>query len=242
MSSPQTPKSPADWARDPDAQALYETGARLEAEAQQVLALARTASDRLFREARTMFDTSGRAGSLAGMTALVRLVAADGSSFGWAQSLLAEAERRFPDAPRRELVSVAPDVLGPKLRHDGDSEDDPNPLFAVISPYPERAAATLARISPGLMNVDEFGGIQSLLELGPENVDSPYTPNYIWPVAISSYGAQVALDTKGGLAAAMGRTMVELIADALAQDEVPAHIVGEHQILINLMNPWQAAP
>jgi hypothetical protein len=70
--------------------------------------------------------------------------------------------------------------------------------------------------------------------------DLPYTPNYVWPVTVSRYGARVGLDTKGVLRAAMARTMVELIAEALVQDAVPAHISGEQPILDGYMRPWQA--
>jgi hypothetical protein len=235
MASPNALIFPTEWHRGPDAQALFEQGTRLEAQASQVLAQAQEAAGQLTAEARRLFDTSARGGSLDGMLALARLAVADGASFGWAQNLLAEVARRLAHLPGRAAVIVAPDVLGPNLRlDDSDSEDERDPVFTVVSPDPERAAETLDRVSGELMCVDEHG------RAGVDRSDGEsYTPNYAAPVMIGAFGAQLRLDTKGWMSSKMGRTMTELVANALVTDGVPAVLAGDVENLENYFAPWE---
>jgi len=52
------------------------------------------------------------------------------------------------------------------------------------------------------------------------------TPRYVAEIESSWLGARVLLDTRGGMWAAMGRTIIELIASALADAHIPAVIGG----------------
>lgn len=135
-----------------------------------------------------------RAGSADAEIELVRILVADGEYQG-AQFRLGELARNRPELPPERLVGVAPDVLGPRVRlAEDDFDDRARPVFTVISPDRDRAAAALARI-----------------------------------------------DTKGMMWSAMGRTMVRLIADALADDGVPAHIAGYRPDLDSAWRAWAAA-
>src|SRR4051812_8800257 len=114
MTAPKDWTLPDGWLRAPDAQALFAHGERLEARARQVVAEAQVAAAELQAQALGLFDLSARTGSVDGLLARARLAVADGASFGWAQTLLAEAGRRSNEQSRPP-VAVAVDVLGPGL-------------------------------------------------------------------------------------------------------------------------------
>jgi hypothetical protein len=241
MTSLNTWVLPDGWEREPDAQTLSRHGATLESQARKLLIQAEQAAAQLNAEALRLFDASARAGSLDGLLARARLAVTDGASFSWAQTLLAEAGRRAAELSDRAAVVVAHDVLGPGLSLEGPhSEVERSPVFTVVSPYPDRAAETLHRVSGELVGVDEHGRHHA--DPDGEDPDGPefYTPNYVTPVAISRYGAQIALDTKGVMWSAMGRTMVQLIADAFAADGVPVVLTGEIENLTDYFGPWEA--
>lgn len=211
-----------------DAQAMFEIDTRSEDRARELLVYAREA-----------FRRGADAGSLDAVHALVRLHVA-AREYDDAQWLLHDAERRHPDVSAARLISVAPDVLGP-LTFDGDGADDyPGAgVFTVISPHAFRAAAAVARVAGRLMNVNEHGDIQPADELPDETGDIPYTPNFVFDVQWCQYGSEVMLDTKGVMWAAMGRTMVGILVDALAADRISAHVVGHRSDLRAELQVWK---
>ena len=215
-----------------DAEAMFELGTSAEEQARQLMA-----------DARAWFERSARAGSLDAVHALVRLAVAS-RDYSHAQWLLQEAEREHAGVPAEWLVSVAPDVLGSRLALDGDGEaDDGDAVFTVISPRVAHATAAVARVAERLMDVDEHGVEQSWEErqsAWEPGADWPYTPNCLFDVTWNSYAAQVHLDTKGWNSAAMGRTMVGILVDALVADAVPAHIAGRrHDLDGDFIRVWE---
>lgn len=116
---------------------------------------------------------------------------------------------------------------GVSLDGDGDGDDVEHVrnagMFTVATPWVQRAATALARVSPQLMNVDEHGNILARGELPAEDV---YTPNFVFDVEVCHYAAAVKLDTRGVMFSAMGRTMVGMIVASMAADRIPAHITG----------------
>ena len=198
---------------------MFELAADMEGRARQQM-----------RDARAWFERGMYAGSLDARLAVVRLMVAD-RKYGYAQLFLREALANHPSVPADRFVTVAPDVLGGGLALDSDGgHDEGDAVFTIIAAYPDRAAAAVARVAPRLMDVDEFGVEKSYelreRELQPGD-EEPYTPNYLSDVRWNQYGALVHLDTKGGLAAAMGRAMVAILVDALVADAIPAHVAGE---------------
>ncbi|HEX8054759.1 MAG TPA: hypothetical protein VF517_17360 [Thermoleophilaceae bacterium] len=133
------------------------------------------------------------------MHALVRLAVREGDA-ATARWLLQDAERRYPDAPARALISVAPDVLGPRLRLDGESpEFDEHPgtgTFTVITPHAQRAAAALGPVLPRLLHVDERGTVMSWEEREGTEHEEVYTPNHVFDAEWSEHGARVSLDRR----------------------------------------------
>jgi hypothetical protein len=210
---------------------MFELGARAEARASE-----------LTRQARSWFERGANAGSLDAALAVVRLAVSD-RRYDLAAVLLVDARNRHPGLAPERLVAVAPDVLGGGLALDGDgSHDEGDAVFTVLSYYPRRAAAAVARVAPRLMDVDENGvekpGEQREREYRP-GVYEPYTPNFLWDVKWSSHGAYVHLDTKGGLTAAMGRAMVAILVEALATDAVPAFLAGKLPDLTGSWTVWK---
>ena len=217
-----------------DAAAMFELAHRLEASGRQVLA-----------DSREWLLRAANAGSLDADLALVRVFVANGEYMS-AEGQLRHIELSYPTVSAQRLVTIAPDVLGPRLSLEGDGfADDGDAVFTIISNQRNRAAVAVARVAERLMDVDEHGGIQT-----PEAVmqwdardhqgdDPPYTPNYIGPVKICRYGAQVALDTKGCMWSAMGRMMVGILVDALVADRVCAHIAGHRPDLDTQWSEWR---
>jgi hypothetical protein len=200
---------------------MVELAARCEARAHELLA-----------EARDLISRAANEGySLDAELALVRLFVAEGE-YQSAQSRLREIESRHAGAPAQRFVTVAPDVLGPRLRLDGNGRGDGDAVFTVISPYPDRAASAVAEVAPRLMDVNEHGDIQTpedtarLEDAATADEDIPYTPNYLFDIHRCQYGPEVALDTKGWMTAPMGRKMVSILVDALVAAAIPAHVTG----------------
>jgi hypothetical protein len=202
-----------------DAQAMFDLGVHLEAEAQ-----------RLMREARKWFDRGTSAGSLDAALAKVRLTVADGG-YSSVQALLIDTRRRHPDLPADRFVTVAPDVLGGGLALDSDGwHDEGDAIFTIFAWNLREAAGAVARVARRLMDVDEFGVEKPQEQREREwqpGVDEPYTPNFLFEVKWNMYAVRVHLDTKGGMTAAMGCTMVGILVDALVADGIPAHIAGD---------------
>jgi hypothetical protein len=210
---------------------MHELGARLEQQGRELIA-----------EARAWYKRSFDARSLDGLNALIRLTVADGD-YAEAHWLMRAAASMCHDRPGESLVTVAPDVLGRTVSLDGDDVDDVVGAgdFTVVSPDPDRAAAAVARVADELMNVDERGVyITTEQWVGEGRDDEAYTPNYLFPTQVSEAGARVSLDTKGVMWSAMGRTMVGILADALAADRVPAHITGFRADLDRRWRDWAA--
>ena len=191
----------------------------------------------LMAEARDWYRRGAGTGSLDAALALVRLAVRDGD-YEEGQWQLQDVARRHPDVPSARLVTVAPDVLGPRLSLEGDGVDDfPGAgTFTVISPDPQRAAAAVARVAGRLLYVDEHGAEHAEYE---EPEDEAYTPNYLDDVKWCRFGALVSLDTKGGMWAAMGRTMVGILVEALVADGVPAHVTGYCRDLDTEWREWK---
>jgi hypothetical protein len=165
-------------------------------------------------ERQTRYQRAVDAGSLPDALEVVRDAAAD-DDHEQAWSLLQDIARRHPDADPGDLVSVAPDVLGPVDLDSDEVFDGPGAgCFTVLSPAPAKAAAAVARVAPRLLNVDDRG--------------------VVW----SDRGAQVMLDTKGAMSAAMGRTMIAIITGALVDDRVPALVAGWIAAPDPQMTPW----
>ena len=154
--------------------------------------------------------------------------------------------------PRDESVSIAPDVAGPAWADDGSGNFDWSGagVFTVIADDPARAAAALSRVAGALMLVDEHGTVyadieelEAVVERYSEEGrwDIPYTPNFVFDVRWCQFGAEVTVDTKGTMTAAMARSMAELIAGALREDGVAAHVTGWRPALGTLMTAWNPA-
>jgi hypothetical protein len=192
----------------------------------------------LLREAREWYRRGALAGDLDATLALARLAVQDGD-YEEAHWQLRDAELRHRGVPAEQLVVVAPDVLGPlSLEGDGDADWPGAGAFTIISPYPQRAAAAIERVAMRLMDVDENG----VLHRPEEDYDGDaYTPNHLFPLRWCHRGVMVSLDTKGGMWAAMGRTMIGILANALAADRVPALITGYCRDLKADWKDWQAS-
>ena len=108
--------------------------------------------------------------------------------------------------------------------------------FTVITAQVERAAGVLAGVADQLMDVDEHGNV---LAPGEMPGDDAYTPNFVFDPEVCSFAAKIALDTKGVMFSAMGRTMVGMIAAALAAERIPAHITGYCPDLDSQWRAWQ---
>lgn len=205
-------------ARRLDAQAMVELATRLESLARQLL-----------EDSKATFIRAANAGSLNAALAMVRLAVADGD-YDRAQALMVYYERA--GVPAHQLVEVMQDrdLVGAELvEYDGFYVAEADAKFTVISPYPARAAAAVARVAGQLMTVDVYGDIQSLEDEekdGGTPHDIPYTPNYLSEVMWCRYGPAVSLDTKGETTLPMARKMASILADALIADAVPAYITG----------------
>jgi len=136
---------------------------------------------------------------------------------------------RFPDAPRRRWVSVAPDALGRDLPLDSDGASDlPGAgVFTVITPYGERALEALRPVAQRLLEVDEFGVFQPPEDEPPDGVDPPFTPSYVGPLRWDYDAVQIIVDTDGEITGPMGRTMLAILVEALAAAAIPAHVAGD---------------
>jgi hypothetical protein len=204
-------------AKTGDAEAMFELGAfwiRVTAEAQD--------------QARLWLRGSAQGGSLEGRLALAAQHVADGEHRE-AQWQLQVIETHHADADPVYLVGVAPNVLGPHLHLDGDGETETDlfAVFTVITTHPQRAAAVLDELRDTLLEIDERGVLMSYAErVEAEIAESFLTPRYVAGIESSWLGARVLLDTRGGMWSAMGRTIIELIAGALADAHIPAVIGG----------------
>lgn len=161
-----------------------------------------------------------------------------------AAAVLRAVGQRFPQEAAVDLVSVAPDVLGPDLRLDGSGQAlVPGYVeFTVITPDPEQAAAALSRVRGELYDVDERGEVMSAddrIEAGIE--DSYYTPNWVSEVVISPVGPKVMLDTKNAMWAPMGRSMIGILRKVLAEDRIVAYIVGTLPDLEDAFEEWEGS-
>lgn len=160
-----------------------------------------------------------------------------------AQLALAAAECRVGSAHSGCLVATAAGLLEPGL----DAEDDGSwPLsssyaeFTVITPHPDRAAASLARIRPRLYDIDERGMEMSMDARAQAGLplDEYYTPNWVSDVETCEVAARLMLDTKGAMWSALQRTIVSIITEALIADNVPAHIIGVCPDLHHRFKNW----
>jgi hypothetical protein len=208
---PQKPQTPIDrldaahHADQPGSDAIAEIAREAER------AIAARAAERQERYQRAI-----DAESLADAIAIVRDAAAD-DDHEQAWLLLGDIVRRHPDAKPQDLVTVAPDVLGPVALDSEEDFDGPGAgCFTILSPAPADAAAALANVAPRLLNVDEQG---------TEHDDS-------------DRAAQVTLDTKGSISAPMARTMIAIITDALVDQKAPALVTGWIPALDPLMTRW----
>jgi hypothetical protein len=177
-----------------------------------------------------MTGQSADAGSLAALHRLVGLAVVE-RDYWQAQYLLSTIPRDHAAVPAEQWVSVAPGVLGPGVSLDGDDEEDvPGAgTFTVITPHVNVAVASLARVAPRLMDVDEHGNVLEPGQMPEEGVapgEEAVTPSYVSDVEKCAFGAMVGLDTDGVIFSAMGRTLVGILIDALAADGIPAHITG----------------
>ncbi len=217
-------------AKTGDPEAMFELAAfwiRVAAEAQD--------------QARTWLRTSAQGGSLDGRLGLAAQHVADGEHRE-AQWQLQVVETHHADADPVYLVGVAPNVLGPHLRLDGDGETETDlfAVFTVITTHPQRAAAVLDELRHTLLEVDERGVLMPYAErVEAEIAESFLTPRYVAEIESSWLGARVLLDTRGGMWAAMGRTIVELIASALADAHIPAVIGGRCAELDGQFVAWR---
>ena len=166
-------------------------------------------------------------GSQAAVDCLVRAHSVMGRYEAATAVLAAAAQTGYAEAPA--LVTVAPDALGPDLPLDGDghAEMGGDVYFTVISPDPAGAAAAFARARARLGDVDERGVVMSDEERDEAGIawDEYYTPNWVSDVECCDVGARLRVDTKGVMWAAMGRSMLQLLSDALIQDRIPGHLV-----------------
>lgn len=131
---------------------------------------------------------------------------------------LDQAAALLQDLASRDIES-APVVVAAALESPADGDG----CFTVLSPAPAAAAASVARVAPRLLNVDEHGREHPDGEIADDDV---YTPNYLHDVTWCDRGAQVMLDTKGAMAPAMKHAMVAILVDALTEDRVPALLTG----------------
>jgi hypothetical protein len=174
--------------------------------------------------------------SLADTLAIVRDATVD-DDHEQAWLLLGDIARRHPDADPHDLVTVAPDVLGPiDLDSDEDFDGPEAGCFTILSPAPADAAAALARVARRLLNVDDQGIEHDDSEIA-RAADS-YTPNYVHDIVWCDRAAQVTLDTKGSISAPMARTMIAIITDALVDQKAPALVTGWIPALDPLMTRW----
>jgi hypothetical protein len=196
----------------------------------------------LLADARRMYHRSYLERSLDAMLALVRL-GVENREYGYGQVLLTDAKRLHPDEPAERFVTVAPDVLGPHVGLDGDGDGDGDfaGAFVAISPEPERAAVALQRVAHRLMEVNEHGEVQTPADeerYEDAGQDPPYTPNYVGDATWNRYGAALGVDTNGFITAAMGRTMVAILVEALVEDGIAAHLTHDTADL----REWESRP
>jgi hypothetical protein len=190
-------------------------------------------------ERQARYERAVDAGSLADALAIVRDAAAD-DDHEQAWSLLQDIARRHPEADPGDLVTVAPDVMGPvALDSDGAFDGPGAGCFTVLSPAPaDAAAAAMVRVGPRLLNVDDRGIEHP--DSDTAETSGAYTPNYLHDIAWCDRGARVMLDTKGSMSAPMGRTMVGIITRALVDDRVPALVTGWIPALDARMTRWKS--
>lgn len=139
--------------------------------------------------------------------------------------LLSDRARPVYGLSAEDLVLIHPEALGPRLALGGEGHEDAPQragVFTVITPYPDRAAATLSRWAPELRYVDERGEILS----DEEDTGEYMTPSFVFDPEVSRYAARIAVDTGGAMWAKMGTTMVEMIASGLIADAIPAIVTG----------------
>jgi hypothetical protein len=189
-------------------------------------------------ERQARYERAVDAGGLADALAIVRDAAAD-DDHEQAWSLLQDIARRHPEADPGDLVTVAPDVMGPvALDSDGAFDAPGAGCFTVLSPAPADAAAAMVRVGPRLLNVDDRGIEHP--DIDTANTSGAYTPNYLHDIAWCDRGVRVMLDTKGSMSAPMGRTMVGIITRALVDDRVPALLTGWIPALDARMTRWKS--
>ncbi len=200
-----------------DADAIYAYAMRLSARAAE-----------LEEEARRWLRDASRAGSLDACHGLVRVAVAE-REYSTATAQMHSIEVRFPDVPRRDWISVAPDALGRDLALDSDGASSlPGAgVFTIITPYGDRALEALRPAAQRLLDVDEFGGIQPPDVDPPEGVDPPFTPSWVDRLRWDHDAVQILLDTKGEMTGPMGRTMIAILVDALAVANLPTHVAGD---------------
>lgn len=118
-------------------------------------------------------------------------------------------------------VTVAPDVYGPPSEFGWDGWDT-DPCFLVRYDDVDGAASALERIQDRLMCVDDEGTELSTTELwgGWPN----YTPNCVFEVERREDGAEIFVDTKGGLSGPMRRTMLRILTTELRTTGLTAHV------------------
>ena len=132
-------------------------------------------------------------------------------------------------------------MLGREVSLEGDDVDDVRGAGVVTAVTPEagRAASVLARVVPELGTINERGEVQPPRSELPEAVQPLYTPNYVFPLQWCQHAVVVILDTKGVMWSAMGRTMVKILVDALAEEALPAHITGARDDLRAELSEWE---
>jgi len=175
-------------------------------------------------------------GSLTDALAIARDAAAD-EDHEQAWSWLQDIARRHRDADPADLVTIAPDVLGPVSLDSHAHFHAPGAgCFTVLSPVPAQAAAAMARVAPRLRNVDDRG----IEHPDSHTADASgfYTPNHLDDIRWCNRAAQVLLDSKGSISAPMARTMLAILTDALIADRVPALITGRIPALDDAMARW----
>lgn len=187
-------------------------------------------------EQQARYQAAVEAGSLAEALEVVRDAAADGDP-EQAWSMLREIADRHPDADARDLVVIGSDVLGPVALDGAEDFEGPGAgCFTILSPAPAQAAAAIAPVATRLLFVDDLGVEHPDADTAADT--DAYTPNFLHDIGWCDRGAQVMLDTKGAMSAAMGRTMVAILVDALVADRVPALVTGWIPDLEDRMTPW----
>ncbi len=199
-----------------DSEAMYTLATELEARARAMIA-----------EAQEWLEKASVTGSLDALHGLVR-IAVGASDYEGAVRWLEDIPYLFPDAAGRSWVSIAPDVLGRDLPLDGEGTSGLLGIgtFTVITAYGARAAAALEPVAPRLIEVNEFGELQPWDPNREPYTEVPYTPSYVAPLEYNQFAVEINVDTDGDITAAMGRTMVTILADALAANRIPSHIAG----------------